>query len=200
MPAARANKLTNLSCATWECINSFAAWLSALGTILITGLALWLSVKDRMVNVKAVLSLGLVAGNDPRLLDTPVYALSITNVGPRPVTVTNHYWYLPFVKGLVVLLPQMDPELGGLCSRLPFEITDGKEGHAFYPCDFFSKLDEPEKFLFHKNPLTAWLRIHFFKVRIATTIGKRVKVTVQRPVRQKLWRTYRESRPQGERP
>lgn len=183
--------MTVTSCTTWECINSFANWLSALGTILITGLALWLSVRDRMLNVKANLSLGLVPGNNPNVLDTHVYALAFTNVGPRPVTVTNHCWFLPFKKGVVYLMPQMDRELGRLCSTLPIELTDGKDGHAFYSDDFFSKLDEPEKFLFHKNRFVAWWRINFFRVRISTTIGKRIKVTVARPVRRRLWRVYR---------
>jgi hypothetical protein len=183
--------MTLASCTTWECINSFANWLAALGTILITGLALWLPVKDRMVNVKAELSLGLVPGENPNVLDKQVYALSFTNVGPRPVTVTNHCWFLPLTKGVVFLMPQMDPQLGRLCSTLPIELTDGKEGHAFYAHDFFSKLDEPEKFLFHKNRFVAWLRIRFFRIRIATTIGKRLKVRINRTVRRRLWQTYR---------
>ena len=185
--------MTVTSCTTWECINSFANWLAALGTILITGLALWLSVRDRMINVRANLSLGLVPGSNPSVLDSQVYVLSFTNVGPRPVTVTNHCWFLPFKKGVVYLMPQMDRGLGRLCSTLPIELTDGKEGHAFYSDDFFSKLDEPEKFLFHKNRVVAWWRISFFRVRISTTIGKRLKVTVARPVRRRLWRIYRDA-------
>jgi hypothetical protein len=84
----------------------------------------------------------------------------------------------------------MDDRHGGLCSKLPLELTDGKEGHAFYAHDFFSKLDESQKFLFHSNRLVAWLRIHFFKVRISTTVGKRLKVKVKWSVRQQLWKTY----------
>ena len=88
-------------------------------------------------------------------------------------------------------MPQMDPHIGGLCSKLPIELTDGKEGRAFYAHDFFSKLDAPQKFLFHRNVLIAWLRIHLFRVWIDTTIGKRVAVNVRRSVREKLWNAYR---------
>jgi hypothetical protein len=177
---------TITSCTTWECINSFANWLSAIGTILITGLALWLTVKDRMIHVSAELNVGLVPSNNPLVLDTRVYILSFTNVGPRPVTITNHCWFLPFSKGVIFLMPHMDSVLGKLCSKLPLELTDGKEGHAFYSHDFFSKLEEPEKVLFHKNHFIAWIRIHFFKVRIATTIGKRLKVKIKPAVRRQL--------------
>ena len=126
------HRMTLATCTTWECINSFANWLSAMGTVLITGVGLWLSVKDKMLRVKAQLDVGLVPSSNPLVLDTRVYALSFTNVGPRPVTVTNHCWFLPFSRGVVFLMPQMDPQLGRLCSKLPLELTDGKEGLAFY--------------------------------------------------------------------
>ena len=190
MSYQRGHHMTIESCTTWECINSFASWLSAIGTISITGLALWLSVRDRRVNLKSALTLGLLPSSNPDRLNRSVFVLSFTNVGPRPVTVTNHCWELPFVKGIIFLQPYRDLDVGILCSKLPLELTDGKEGHAFYPNDFFLKLDEPEKFLFHKNRYLAWLRINFFKVRIVTTSGPRPRVKVARPVRQRLWKQY----------
>ena len=178
-------------CATWECINSFGNWLSAIGTILISGLALWLSIKDRLIRVSAELNVGIVPGDNPLVLDTRVYILSFTNIGPRPVTITNHCWILPFPKSFVFLMPQIDSALGKLCSKLPLELTDGKEGHAFYSYDFFSKLNQPEKVFFHKNCLIAWIRIYFFKLRITTSVGKRLNVKIKRAVRRRLWQTYK---------
>lgn len=179
------------SCSTWECINSFSNWFSAIGTILISGLALWLSVKDRMVNIKASLTLCLTSGSKPDVVDKRVYALSFINIGARPVTVTNHYWTLPFVKGIVFFMPHMDRDFGRLCSKLPIELTDGKEGQAFYADNFFSSLDQPKDFLFHQNRLMSWWRIHFFRVFVTTTIGKRVKVKVAWGVRSRLWHLYK---------
>lgn len=65
-----------------------------------------------------------------------------------------------------------------------------KKGMFFYSDDFFLKLDEPTKFLFHKKRYIAWLRINFFKIRIVTTSGIRPYVKVTRTVRQRLWRQY----------
>jgi hypothetical protein len=172
-------------------VNSFANWLSAVGTLLISGIALWLSIRDRLINMQAELNIGLIPGTNPTILDQQVYILSFTNIGVRPVMVTNHHWSLPFVKGISILMPQMDSQLGPFCSKLPIELTDGKEGHIFYAVNFFSKLDKPEEFLFHKNCLVAWIRIHFFRVLIATTTGKRINVAVKLAVRKKLWRTYK---------
>jgi hypothetical protein len=179
-------------CGTWECINSFANWPAAIGTIAISGLALWLSVRDRMVNVKADLNVSLIPGANPSVLDRRVFMLSFTNVGSRPVTVINHVWSLPLSRGFVFLMPNLDPQLGPLCSKLPLELTDGKSGHIFFGEDFFSSLEEPEKVFFHRSLLLAWLRIRFFRVHIGTTVGKRVRVAVHSGVRKKLWRLYRE--------
>jgi len=177
-------------CLTWECVNSFSNWLSAVGTIATAALALWLSVRDRRVNVNAQLSVGLVPGNDPRVIDQRVFILEFTNEGPRPVTVTNHAWRLPFVRGVIFMFPNIDTPVAHLCSRLPLELTDGKAGHTFYPIDHFSKLDEPGTVFFHRTRWRAWLRIWFFRLYIHTSVGKTVRVRVRRQVRRTLWRQY----------
>jgi hypothetical protein len=182
--------MTLPSCTTWECVNSFANWLSAFGMILISGLALRLSIRDRMINMRAELNTGLIPGPDPTILNRQVYILSFTNTGPRPITATNHCWSLPFVKGIIFMMPHLDRQLGPLCSKLPLELTDGKEGHIFYAADFHTRLEKTERFLCHKNRFIAWIRIRFFRVRITTTTGKRIKVVVKPAVRRKLWRVY----------
>ena len=179
------------SCETWECINSFANWLSAFGTILISGIALWLSVQDRRIYISANLSIGLIPGNDPLVINRRVYILEFTNIGYRPVTISSHYWYLPFRKGKSFLMPNLDNRVSRLCSTMPLELTDGKTGHIFYPADFFSILDEPHELLFHKNIFVAWLRINFFKIKLSTSVGKHINVKVSKQVRKSLWKTYR---------
>jgi hypothetical protein len=178
-------------CTTWECINSFGSWLAALGTIATAALALWLAVRDRRIHLKAALTLGAIPSvPGGRLLDMSVFTLSITNVGPRPFTITNHCWKLPFVKGIVFLQPYMDTPVAKYCTKVPIELTDGKEALVFYPDDFFLNLESPDKFLFHHNKYIAWLRIRFFQLRIVTTAGARPKAKIARPVRSHLWHQY----------
>ena len=180
-------------CSTWECVNSFSNWLSAIGTVATAALALWLSVRDRRVNLKAEFSLGLTPSKDPRILDRRVFILEFTNQGPRTITITNHAWRLPFVKGVLFMFPNMDTSLAHLGSPLPLELTDGKSGHTFYSDDHFAKLEEPEKALFHPHRGVAWLRIWFFRLYVHTSVGKRVRVRVRRQVRRSLWRQYSEA-------
>ena len=180
------------SCSTWECINSFANWLGAVGTIFISWLAFWLSVRDRMINMKATFNTGLIPGENPYMVNREVYILSFTNIGPRQITVTNHIWSFPFVKGFTFLMPHLDYQLGHLNSKLPLELSDGKEGFFIYANNFFSKLSEPERALFHQNRFIAWLRIRLFNIYISTTVGKRVKVKISSGARKQLWRAYKQ--------
>lgn len=180
-------------CITWECVNSFSNWISAIGTVATAILALWLSVRDRRVNLSAHLSMGLLPGADPRVLNQQVFCLEFTNEGPRTVTVTNHAWRLPWVKGVVFMFQNIDTAVAHLCSKLPLELTDGKLGHAFYPIDHFLKLEEPQKVFFHRYCWIAWFRIWFFRLYVHTSVGKSIRVRVRRQVRKTLWRQYRET-------
>ena len=175
-------------CKTWECANSFANWFSAIGTIAISGLAVWLSVRDRLINLKVDLTTGFVPGADPSLINQAVFILEYVNVGPRPVTITNHAWKLPFKRGKIIMFPQLDPTTGRLCSRIPMELTDGKAAHTFYPIDFFQKrIDHPEMLFFPCERWRAWLRIHFFSVQVGTSTGRVVRVKIRSAVRKVLW-------------
>jgi hypothetical protein len=178
------------SCTTWECVNSFSNWIAALGTVFISAIALWLALKDRMINMRATFDTVVTNGINPLVLDRHGFMLSFTNIGPRPITVTGHTWRLPFVKGQLFFMPQMERETAHLNSRLPVEITDGKEGHLFYKENFFSELEQPEIALFHPKPIVAFCRIWFFRIRIGTSVGKRVRVRVMRTARRRLWALY----------
>ena len=178
-------------CQTWECINSFANWLAAVGTIAAVVVALWLSRRDRAINLKAIFDIGVVPESDPRVLNMNVFALSFANYGPRTVVVNNFAFSLPFSKKTIFLFPQMDSKVSYLCTKLPAELLDGKEGHIFFPADFFNSLENPEIVLFHKRSFIAWFRIYFFKILISTSVGKKIPVKISKAAREKLWSMYR---------
>ncbi len=178
------------ACSTWECVNSFADWVAALGTILVSAVALWLSMKDRMINMRARFDTIVTNGTNPSVLDRHGFMLSFTNIGPRPITVSGHAWSLPFKRHQLFFMPQIDRETAHLNSRLPVEITDGKEGHLFYKETFFSELEQPEIALFHPNKAVAFLRIWLFRIRIGTSVGRNIPVTVTRNARRRLWALY----------
>lgn len=179
------------SCSDWQCINSFAPWISAIGTFAVSGIALWLSLRDRYIRLKADFSIGLVGGDDPLLIDRKVYILSFANIGSRNVTVTNYEWRVPFQRERVITFPFMDLKVAHLCSKFPIELTDGQSGNIFHADYFFRNMNDPERFVYPRNPILAYMRIHFFKMYINTSVGKKVKVNIYKAVRKSLWKEYR---------
>ncbi len=141
----------------------------------------------------ASFDVGMAPGTNPLVIDQPVYILSFTNIGKRSITVTNYEWNIPASgkRRRFITFPQMDRPVSHLCTKLPVELTDGKSGHIFHVESFFRNIDKPEEFLYPKNSLSGWFKIHFFKMFISTSIGKKIKVKIHRRVRQSLWKEYR---------
>ncbi len=178
-------------CTTWECFNSFANWISAIGTIVISGIALWLSVRDRFVRMSNRFSWGIISNHTDGNVN--VYILSFTNIGQRPITVTNYKWKIPFSgkhRSYVVTMPQLDRRVSRFCTKMPVELFDGHSGNIFHTEDFFINIDNPDTFLYSKNKLLAFVRIKFFKIFICTSIGKNISVRIDRSVRKALWKEY----------
>ena len=186
-------------CKTWECINSFSSWISAFGTILISGLALWLSWKDRLIRVKASFDYGLIPSENPNVLNKGVYILAFTNVGHRTATITNYEWKIRQWPKIwrwdrLITFPHMDREVQHVCSKFQIELGDGKEGHIFHKGTFFEELDGKENHLFSSSKFIAFIRIFDFKMVLHTTTGKIVNVYIPFRVRKYIWNRYCKSK------
>jgi hypothetical protein len=175
---------------TWEAINSFSNWLSALGTISAVVAALWLANRDRRVSLDGRFSIGMIPSSNPNILDRVVFIINFTNTGVRPLTITNHYWKLPWKNSISFMFPQMEATIGRLCSTMPLELTDGKSGIIIYRKDFLKDLKIEGPFLFHPNKYMTWLRIRLFKIYLSTSVGKKIKVKIDRSVRAEFWKQY----------
>ena len=170
-----------------------------MGMVLISGMTLWLTIKDKILRVSAKFDIGLLPGPDGIAMNRPVYCLSFTNIGSRPVTVTNFRWVIrrPWLKKTFSFtFPHLDPDIGILNTIFPCELTDGKEGHIFHHKTFFADLEEPEKMLFNDNPMIAWWQIQTFQMQICTTVGKEFKVQIPYRVRKDILKQFKLSRTQ----
>lgn len=181
------------TCNSWECINSFASWLSAIGTILISGMALWLSIRDRFIRMSNNFSLGKLENNNG--LKVKGYILEFTNIGIRPVMVTNYKWYIPLSnkkQKYAFTDCYLNSTLTQYFSKLPIELTDGQSGRIFMDENFFIKRESLQSFLYPKSKVKAFIRIHFFKIFICTSINN-ISVQISRDLRKHLWHEYLEN-------
>ena len=180
------------SCTTWECVNSFAPWLSAIGTILISGLALWLSVRDRFIRLSADFS-GAVIAN--KIENNRVYSLHFVNIGPRDVRVVNFEWHwggVLFLKPKIAFIqPYLNETVASLSSKLPVKLSDGESATLFFRLDFIEQLDDPQSFLFPKRNMKAIFRIFTSEIYLCTSVGKKIRVKIKPGIRLELWRRYR---------
>lgn len=183
------------ACNTWQCISSFAPWLSAFGTIFISGVALWLSVRDKFIRLKANYSGSLIPSYDPQKLDTYAYVLDFVNVGARDVQVTNFEWHwkhAPFLKKQRIFMqPYLDERVAHLCSKFPMRLTDGESARLFFASDFIEKLDSPASFLFPANSIKAFFRIFTSEIFLCTSVGRKIKVRMRPGMRREIWRRYK---------
>ena len=72
---------------TWEFINTFAPWLSAIGTVSAVIVSLYLASRGRKIR--------LVVEISQREWTTPMdrkITISVTNIGHRDTTITGLYW------------------------------------------------------------------------------------------------------------
>ena len=78
---------------TWRFINSFAPWLSALGTLAAVALSLYLARRTERPRVRVSTGIRVIMGEDPRLTEgLQALQIAATNLGVRAVTLQNLTW------------------------------------------------------------------------------------------------------------
>lgn len=166
---------------TWRFINSFAPWLSALGTLSAVLLSLHLARGDKMVRLE------ISAGH--RLIVTPgtpgpwpeYLSINIVNVGHRDAQVTNIGWKVGILRKRHAVQTTM-PD--GMSSPLPVRLRDGEEAKYLIPLNNTTNwLDD-----FGTKMLTPfpWLQCFFVRVQVFTSIGKTFEAPIERGLRTKL--------------
>src|SRR5438093_12793596 len=91
----------------WTLINSFASWLSAIGTIAAVVFALWIANRDRRIHLKVVAGIRVIAALGQSFDNKNRYInISVTNVGYRSARINVLSWKLgPFKKSWLLQLP-----------------------------------------------------------------------------------------------
>lgn len=158
----------------WKFVNTFAGWLSAVGTIAAVIVALYLARRDKMIRLDIVAQMmkRLVPGRPPEDYVTVL----IRNLNPRSTLVTHVYWRNPLSRRSTLV-----QEFGGkLRNDLPRRLADGDEALLSIPLDDFEQnLKEFKSILF---PFPR-LKIRFLKVGAITSVGERSEAYVHHTLR-----------------
>lgn len=110
---------------TWQFVNTFAPWLSALGTISAVIVSLYLAAKARRLDLKVTATLNTLVQISMSSRD--YVTISAVNLGAREVTITGIGWSLPFKKLKLWQVPGA-PEYS---SKLPVRLQYGESANFF---------------------------------------------------------------------
>lgn len=181
------------SCNTWQCYNSFAPWLSAIGTITISALALWLSMRDKVVRLEGYFSKVIISSNGNKSSQFEGYALVFVNIGTRDVEVTSYIWQsrsMLLKKQRALITSHLSSGVSHLSSKFPCRLKDGQSGKLVFERDFIEALETSESFIFKRNPLNAFFHVFTSTIILTTSVGKKIKVKIPFDSKLTFWKSY----------
>jgi hypothetical protein len=161
---------------TWEFINTFAPWLSAIVTIFAVVVSLCLARRSESIK------LNITAGH--RLMATPgikgpypeYLAISIVNTGHRDVQITNIGWKVGFFKKQMQHAIQLiDPD--GMSSPLPVWLRYGEQANYYIPLGIKREwLEDFTRDFYNHHPQS---RVKHTKIIVSTSLGKTLESTIE---------------------
>lgn len=174
---------------TWKFINTFAPWLSAIGTILAVSVSLHLAYTDRRIHLKLNASTWHIIDSSGVSQHEECVMLTVVNTGHRKATITGLGWKTGLFKKQSFY--QKPPE-NFYSATLPVTIDEGEEAKWV----FILKDDETNWIkMFSNAALLEFPRLKLFWLRfiVTTSVGKTQKARISKSLRDKLLEYTKES-------
>jgi hypothetical protein len=174
---------------TWRFINTFAPWLSAMGSLSAVITALYLAQRDRRLNVRvrASIRIQFFVGGGPGHGDEFV-SVNVVNKGQRPARIARIFWRVGIMKTSTFF--HTVPTAPG-SSTLPTKLEDGDEAAFIYPIDaFFAGFLEGRP----RNAFGRLSRLQsfFMRVQVSTSTGRVFSARISRDMQREVVRRLRE--------
>jgi hypothetical protein len=181
--------------ADWTFINTFAGWLSAVGTLLAVVVSLYFSQRDSRIRlrVNAGIRKLLIGAKVHVVKDAPDFlVIAVTNVGRRTASVTGLCW-----KNL--LIPRsyvyQNPGEAPLSAQIPAKLGDGDEADFTVRIETFEHMNDPTEFGRYCLPRPRILTARFLRMQVRTSTGKTFSVLVEKELRRWLVQWVEGKRP-----
>lgn len=166
---------------TWRFINTFAPWLSAIGTILAVISSLYLAYAEKPVKLEIRAGRRVIITQGAKGKFPEFFYIDAINTGHRIVTITNISWKKGFFKKQHAV--QVTPK-NIYSSDMPIKISDGEEAKWLVP------LDKEENWVecFSRDfllPKPKW-NLFWLKLQIHTSTGKTFKTRIEKDLKKVL--------------
>lgn len=143
---------------TWDLVNGFANWFSAIGSVAAAAVALYIA--NRASRPTAILSVGhRISIGTGQKAPYPGYAVfRVVNTGDRPIRIVQIGWSIRWPRRRAAV--QMFDE--SMSSRLPVDLSHGQEASWYIP---LSAREQPWLEYFAKGLLMPHSRTSLWSLR-----------------------------------
>ena len=168
---------------TWRFINTFAPWLSAIGTLAAVIVSLYFARRDKKIRLDISAGHRLIAipGQVVRPERKDWLVIKVTNIGHREAQITNIGWTVGFFKKHGAI--QMTFDNAGMSSPIPVRLKDGEEAKYYIP---LNQSDWIKTFFDEYLQLRPKLRIRSARVLAFTSVGNVFKSRIEKGLREKI--------------
>ena len=166
---------------TWKFINTFAPWLSAIGTLSAVTVSLYLARAEKPMKLEVRAGHRIIIGQGQKGKPPGYLYISAINTGHRIATITNVGWRVGlFRKRHVIQLVQKDIYSSGV----PVRIDDGKEAKWLIP------LDQEDNWIerFSRDfllPHPHW-NLFCLRLQVHTSVGKTFESQIEKSLKEEL--------------
>jgi hypothetical protein len=174
---------------TWRFINSFAPWLSALGTTAAVVVSLYLALRTARVKLQITSGIYRVASIGQRLADAPEYLqIRAINTGFREVTVQGIMWryYGLFRRSDMVSVPPAD----AMSTQLPKKLEFGDEAKFLFTLPQFEEGARDTIFEIVRKARWPRLACRYLYVGVYTTTRQMMIARIDPSIRDFLLRPH----------
>jgi len=166
---------------TWKFINTFAPWLSAIGTLSVVIISLYLARAEKPIKLEVRAGHRIMITPDQGGEHPEYLFISAINKGHRIATITNIGWRIGlFKKQHMIQMVTADLD----SSALPAKIDDGEEAQWYIPLNVEDNWIE--KFSRDRLPPYPRIKIFSLRLRIFTSVGKTFEARIEKSLKDKL--------------
>jgi len=166
---------------TWKFINTFAPWLSAIGTLSAVIVSLYLSRSEKPIKLEVCAGHRLIIGQGQKGKLPEYLYISAINTGHRIATIISIGWKMGFIKKRHAM---QVVEKDIFSSGVPVKVNDGEEAKWLIPLDiednWLSRFSRDFLLPHHR-----W-NLYWVRLQIHTSVGKTFETRIEKSLKDKL--------------
>ena len=166
---------------SWLFINSFAPWLSAIGTIAAVIATIYFARRGHRISLKISAGHRLIIGQGTPEPFPEYLTIKVVNTGYRDTNITNIGWKVGLFKKRYAVQNIVQNTIS---SKLPILLREGDEANYYIPID--KETNWLENFCDRMLKPHPRIHVHFIMIWVSTSVGKNFGSKIEPGLKEKL--------------